>query len=247
MKSIAIIFAGGVGNRMGESALPKQYIVVQERPILIRTLDNFEQHPQIDEIYVACRKEWIDYTKDLFEEYRMTKVKSIVAGGETALHSIYNALVEARAHNSEEAIVLVHDGVRPLISKRLITDLIYTTKAKDNAITCTPCHETIIVSEDLDIVSSVPIRRHTFAAQAPQAFLLGDLIAAHDEIRKVNPQYKDIVDCCTLYNVLGKDITMVTGNIGNIKITRPEDVFILEGLIKYQRSEAILGLSLLDG
>jgi len=242
-KNLAIIFAGGVGSRMGEPSLPKQFIEVYDKPVLIWTLECFEQHPQIDEIYLACKEEWIDHTKTLLVEFNINKVKTIVPGGETAQHSIYNALIEARGNNTEDAIVLIHDGVRPLITEKLITNLIEMTKAAGNAITCTPCHETIIVNDDEDTVSNVPIRRHTFAAQAPQAFFLGDIINAHDEMRRNNPDYRDVVDACTLYHLLGQKINMVTGNLDNIKVTMPEDVFIFKALLKHRASKETLSSS----
>ena len=246
-KHLAVIFAGGTGSRMGLSALPKQFITVNDKPILIWTLEYFEQHPLIDEIYLACIEEWIGYTTNLLAEYRIKKVTAIVPGGKTAQHSIYHALIEARNNNPADAIVLIHDGVRPFISARLITNLIETVKTKGNAITCTPCHETIIICGEENKISDIPIRRHTFAAQAPQAFYLGDVLNAHDEIRKINPDYEDIVDACTLYGLLKREVAMVPGNIGNIKITRPEDVYILKGLLRYRESEEIiLGHSLLD-
>ena len=245
-KNVAIVFAGGVGSRMGETALPKQYIEVYDKPILIWTLEHFENHSLIDEVYLACRKNWIDHTQALLSQYGINKVKSIVLGGETAQHSICNALLEARANNSDDTIVLIHDGVRPYITEKLITILIETTKEKGNAITYTPCQETIVISEDEKNVSKVPIRRHTLSVQAPQAFFIDDIINAHNEIRRVNADYKDIVDACTLFNMLGKTIHLVQGNIGNIKITRPEDVFILKGLLKFRENQDLFGLSLLD-
>ena len=245
-KNIAIVFAGGVGTRMGVTALPKQFIEVHDKPILIWALEYFSHHPLIDEIYLACKEEWLAYAKALIAEYRVEKIEAVIPGGVTAQHSIYNALQEARKNNTQDAIVLIHDGVRPFITDKLITTLIEATKEKGNAITYTPCQETIVVSEDGEEVNSVPIRRHTLSVQAPQAFYIDDIISAHDEVRKLNPNYDDIVDACTIYDVLGRKVNLVRGNIGNIKITRPEDVYILKGLMEYRASEGLFGISLLE-
>lgn len=240
------MFAGGIGTRMGVTALPKQYISVNNKPILIWTLEYFNHHPEIDEIYLACKEEWIKHTQDLIEEYKIDKVKAIVPGGASAQHSIYNALTEARLHNTEDTIVLIHDGVRPFITEKLISESIRITYERGNAITYTPCQETIVISRNEDEVNSVPIRKNTLSVQAPQVFFIDDLISAHDEIQKINPEYTDIVDSCTLYHVLGRKVNLVRGNIGNIKITRPEDVYVFKGLIEYRMSEGLFGISLLD-
>ncbi|MCL1797137.1 MAG: 2-C-methyl-D-erythritol 4-phosphate cytidylyltransferase [Eggerthellaceae bacterium] len=245
-KNVGIIFAGGVGSRMGESSLPKQFIEVSNKPILVWTLDCFEKHPLIDEIYLACKEEWIEHTQRLLEQYKIEKVKAIVPGGNTAQHSIYNALTEARLHNTEDTLVLIHDGVRPFVTDILITNLVETALEKGNAITSTPCQETIIVSEDGINTEEVPLRRHTFSVQAPQTFFIDDVMSAYEEVRKTNPDFTDIVDACTLFDVLGREVNLVRGNVGNIKITNPEDVYILEGLFGYRKTKELLGLPLLD-
>lgn len=236
-RNVGIIFAGGVGSRMGDTALPKQFIDIDGKPVLIWTLECFDRHPRIDEIYLACKEEWIGHARDLLEQYQIRKVKAVVPGGGTAQHSIYNALTEARSHNAEDTIVLIHDGIRPFITDGLITDLIETAREKGNAITYTPCQETIVVSEDEVNMRDVPIRRHTFSVQAPQAFFIDDIISAHDEIRETNPGYDDVVDACTMYDMVGRSVNLVRGNVGNIKITYPEDVYILEGLFRYRESK----------
>jgi 2-C-methyl-D-erythritol 4-phosphate cytidylyltransferase len=231
---------------MGGLQIPKQFLSVDEKPIMIHTLDYFQNHDEIDMIYIACVKEWIPHLNKLLEEHKITKVVKVVEGGETAQDSIYNALMAAKDANSSDSIVLIHDGVRPFITGRLISDIIACVREKGNAITCTPCYETIIISKQFDRVEQVPLRKDTYAAQAPQAFFLEDIIAVHDEIRKTNPTYDQMVDACTMYRFLEKDVHMVLGNIGNIKITKPEDVYILEALLQYRKSEEIMGLSFLD-
>jgi 2-C-methyl-D-erythritol 4-phosphate cytidylyltransferase len=245
--NIAILFAGGVGRRMGSyRSTPKQFIEVGDKPVIIHTLEYFQAHRDIDAIYIACVGEWIGHMEKLVGQWGMTKVRRIVEGGETAQHSIYNALTAAREECGGESIALIHDGVRPFITERLISDVIESVRNFGSAITCTPSYETVIISLDEQNIIDVPPRKNMHSAQAPQAFPLDDIIEAHDEIRKINPQYEDVVDACTIYHLLGRKVHMVAGNRGNIKITRPEDVYMLKGLFEYRRGEEILGITLLE-
>jgi 2-C-methyl-D-erythritol 4-phosphate cytidylyltransferase len=245
-KNIAVIFAGGTGQRMGETTLPKQFLEVYEKPIIIWTLEYFEEHKEIDEIHIACKEDFVEHLENLIKEFKFEKIAAIVAGGSTAQDSIYKGLLSARKNNAENSIVLIHDGVRPFITKKLISKLIASVKKKGSGVTCTPCFETIMLSDDGIKINEVPLRKNSFAAQAPQAFRLGKIIEAHEKTRKTNPSYKDLVDACTLMRKLGEEVYMVQGNIGNIKITKPEDVYILKGLFKYRKSEEIIGISLLE-
>ena len=156
---------------------------------------------------------------------------------------IYNALKLAQSENNDDSIVLIHDGVRPNITRDVISENINCAKTKGNAITCTSCFETILVSENGINPEHVPYRKHTYAAQAPQSFHLGEIIKAHEYTRKINPQYTDIVDSCTLFKTLNKPTYMIKGNRGNIKITTIEDLYILRALIRYKEDvEAFGGL-----
>jgi len=147
----------------------------------------------------------------------------------------------AQEENSENSIVLIHDGVRPNITQETINKNIETAINKGTAITCTPCHETVLISESGICPTRVPYRRETYTAQAPQTFKLGELIEAHDIERKTNPKYIDIIDSCTLYTKQGKPTSMIRGNFGNIKITTIEDMYILRALIRYKEDMEAFG------
>lgn len=245
MTNIAIIFAGGVGQRLsnGENSLPKQFLKINDKPIIIHTLELFEEHDMIDKIYIAIHPDYYDYMQDLVKHYYITKTAGIVKGGATGQDSIYNALKLAQSENNDDSIVLIHDGVRPNITRDVISENINCAKTKGNAITCTSCFETILVSENGINPEHVPYRKHTYAAQAPQSFHLGEIIKAHEYTRKTNPQYTDIVDSCTLFKTLNKPTYMIKGNRGNIKITTIEDLYILRALIRYKEDvEAFGGL-----
>ena len=148
-----------------------------------------------------------------------------------------------RQKNEPDSIVLLHDGVRPFVSYETIQNNIEGVKANGNAITCTSCFETILLSEGGETVDSVPFRKDTYAAQAPQSFYLKDIIEAHNTIRQRPNRYENMVDNCTIIKTLGQTAHMVPGNRGNIKVTTPEDVYIMRALLQYQENEEAFGLA----
>lgn len=241
--NIAIIFAGGLGQRLnnGENSTPKQFLKINDKPIIIRTLELFQTHKDIDKIYISIHPDYYEYMQELVKYYYITKTAGIVNGGKTGQESIYNALKLAQKENPQDSIVLIHDGVRPNITEEVITKNIECTKKNGNAITCTSCFETILISENGINPEHVPYRKDTYATQAPQTFHLGEVIEAHEITRKTNPNYTDIVDTCTLYKTLNKKTFMVKGNRGNIKITTIEDLYILRALIRYKEDLEAFG------
>ena len=234
MKVIAIIFAGGTGVRMS-AELPKQFLEVEGKPIIIHTLDLFENSSFVDEIYIACKENYMDLLIELVERFGINKVRSIVPGGTSALGSQYNGLAEAAKYNSEDAIVLIHDGVRPCINEELIEKVIRLTERKGAVATCTPMFETPVVSKGGEIVEETPLRADCYTAQAPQAFRLGELLKAHEEVRAVNPEYKGLVDSCSLMRSISKDVAILKGPRSNIKVTTPEDLYIFKAMLEYER------------
>lgn len=241
--NIAVIFAGGSGVRMG-AGIPKQFLEINGKPIIIHTLQLFQYHDKIDKIYLSVLDEYIPYMQELVEEYRLRKVAKVLPGGETAQDSIYNALKTAEAENDADSVVLIHDGVRPFVSYEVISDNIESVKKYGNGITCTPCYETIMISRDGEQVEKVPYRKETFAAQAPQSFYLKDIIAAHDKVRSTPGRYENMVDACTIIRSQGIEAHMVMGNRGNIKVTTPEDVYMFRALLQYKENEQAFGLGL---
>lgn len=241
--NIAIIFAGGSGVRMG-SGIPKQFLEIDGRPILVHTLRLFQYHRKIDKIYLSVLEDYIPYAQSLIEEHRITKVAGVMAGGKTAQDSIYIALKRAAQENPEDSIVLLHDGVRPFVSYDVISENIRMVQTHGNAITCTPCYETVLLSKEGETVDSVPYRKETFSAQAPQSFYLKDIIHYHDLVRNSKNGYENMVDACTIARSLGVQPHMVMGNRGNIKVTTPEDVYMFRALLQYKENEQIFGYGL---
>ena len=244
--NIAMIFAGGRGVRMG-SGIPKQFLEIHGKPVLVHTLELFQEHDMIDKIYISVLEDYIGKTQKLVDRYGLDKVVSIIPGGATAQDSIYNVLKDAEKENDGDSIVLLHDGVRPFVSYDTIKQNIESVQKYGSAITCTACYETILLSKSGEKVDSVPYRKDTFAAQAPQSFRLKDIIAAHDEVRAINPSYENMVDACTIMTTLGKEVHMNSGNRGNIKVTTPEDVYMFRALLNYKENEQTFGIGLTNG
>ena len=149
--NIAVIFAGGVGSRMHSKERPKQFLEMYNKPIIIHTLEHFQDHSLIDAIVVVCIESWIPYLNDLLYKFRIEKVKKVVSGGETGQLSIYNGLIAAKEiAGHEKTVVLIHDGVRPLITDKLITDNIESVLHYGSAITTAKVKETILVVNEKD-------------------------------------------------------------------------------------------------
>ncbi len=237
--NIAIIFAGGTGQRCKTGGnIPKQFIEVLGKPIIIHTLDIFQNHPQIDKIYIAIHPDYLEYMHSLVDKFNITKVKGITKGGDTGQESIFNALKMAQKENKPSDTVLIHDGVRPILDNDVITKNIESVEKYGNAITCTNCHETVLVSINGLNPIHVPFRNNTYTAQAPQSFRLGEILEAHYTLQQNRQDpYENMIDSCTIFDHLGLKTYMIQGNRGNIKITTQEDLHILKALIEHRREE----------
>ena len=239
--NIAVIFAGGVGKRMHSKECPKQFLKIYNKPIIIHTLEYFEKHPLIDAIVISCVEEWMPYLEELIYKYRIEKVKKVVVGGETGQLSIYNGLKAAEdVANGENAIVLIHDGVRPLINAKLITDNIESVKKNGSAITTAVVKETIlVVNEGTATINYVPSRKNSRVARAPQSFWLNDILNAHE--KALSEGKKDYIDSCTMMQEYGYDLFLVDGPGENIKITTPEDFYIMRAILEAKENAQIYG------
>ena len=226
----AIIFACGSGVRMG-TATPKQFLVIDGKPVLAYTLELFQSHPGVDRIRLVTARRDFDRAEALIKEYGITKCVGLTEGGNSAQESIYNGLNAEAAECAAATIVLLHDGVRPYVLPEVISANIESVKKNGNAVTFTPCFETLVISEDGRHISDIPPRRMSYSAQAPQSFWLADILAAHEKIRQMPGGYTDMVDQATICWKLGVPINLVPGNRGNIKVTTPEDLIVLEALI----------------
>lgn len=237
--NIAVIFAGGSGSRMHTKSRPKQFLEYQGKPIIIYTLELFDNHPMIDAIVVACIDSWIPFLKKMLKKFEINKVKKIVSGGETGQDSIYNGLVAAKdISQGKEDIVLIHDGVRPLITEQTITDNIKMVKSEGSCITCIPATETFIVTQP-DGGLEIPTRANSLIARAPQSFYLKDILDTHEQARKEGRH--DFIDSCSMMHHYGHKLGKVIGPMENIKITTPTDYFVFKAMVEVHENQQIFG------
>lgn len=243
MKNIAVIFAGGTGTRMKNTDKPKQFLDLDGKPIIIHTIDKFEECSMIDSIAIACKEEYIDKLREMVHNFEIKKVKWIVAGGETGQLSIFNALdaVYQDKAVAEDAVVLIHDGVRPIIDDQLILENIVTARSYGNAITVARATETIFVSHDKENLDNLLKREDVYYARAPQTFFLRDIHDLH--LKEMEKGSINNIDSCSMMFNHGFKLNFVQGKNSNIKITTYEDYYIAKALYeldKKRRQEEML-------
>lgn len=235
MSNIALIIAGGSGNRMGQD-IPKQFIHIDGAPVIIHTMKAFEQHPDIDGIAVVCLHGWDTVLQSYSHQFNISKLKWIFPGGKTGMESIHNGIYGLKEQGcDDDDLVLIHDAVRPLLSQEIISSNIAICKAYGYAITGIQCREAILKSED-GFTTSTSIPRDTLIrTQTPQTFRLGNIISAHEEAAKKG--IKHSVASCTLIAELGSGRVMhvVPGSEKNIKITTVEDIEMVKALMHTEK------------
>lgn len=224
---------------MNRDGRPKQFLELRGKPIIIYTLEIFERHPEIDAIVVACVEDWIPYMQDLIKKYELKKVVNVVPGGTTGQDSIFSALDECVSKFPKDSIVLIHDGVRPLINAQTITDNIECVQSRGSCITCVPTIETFIISNSNDHFS-IPDRKDSLIARAPQSFRLGEIYSAHIKARKEGKH--DFIDSCSMMNHYGQKLATVMGPIENIKITTPMDYFVFKTMFEVNETREVFGI-----
>ncbi len=238
--NVALIFAGGTGVRMKKSAKPKQFLELYGKPIIIYTLEIFQNHPEIDKIVVPCIAGWLDYLKEQVNRFGITKVVKIVEGGRTSQESKLIALQAMKDICQPDDIVLMHDAVRPLITPRLISDNIKCVREYGNAITVDPFTETGVTSLTGNTVDTTIERQNLYIAKAPQSFYYHDVLDAHIKAQAMPDE--TAIDTCTIMTTLGKTLHFVTCDSCNIKITTPEDYYIFKAIHDLRESRDVLGI-----
>lgn len=239
--NIAVIFAGGTGQRMNTKSKPKQFLEIHGKPVIIYTLENFQNHPLIDGIVVVCLQSWIPYCQNLISKFGISKVKAIVSGGSTGQESIFHGIKKSCELFGENTILLIHDGVRPLIDESTITHCIETVEEKGNAITVSPAIETIFEKKDgSNKVGRIMRRSQCMMAKAPQCFWAKDIYRAH--LLAIRDNKTDFIDSADLMQHYGFKLFMVEGAADNIKITTPSDFYTFRAIMDARESYQILGL-----
>ena len=237
--NVAVIFAGGTGQRMQSKAKPKQFLELHSKPIIIYTLDQFENTNEIDGIIVVCLSEWIEYCWKIVKKFGISKVIDIIPGGNTGFESRYNGIKRAAELYDRDTIILMHDGVRPLIDQDTILADIECVKKNGSAITVSAASETIAVKGDECLVGEILDRSRCQLAKAPQCFYLGELLNAHE--KAINDGVTDCIDYAFLMQSQGYKIFSVEGKPENIKITTPADFYIFRAIIDARENSQIFG------
>ncbi len=229
----ALIIAGGSGNRMGQD-IPKQFMHLDNCPIIIHTMMAFQKHPDIQGIAVVCLAGWETVLQSYANQFNVTKLKWIFPGGGNGQESIHNGIVGLKeAGCTDTDLVLVHDAVRPLLSQDIISSNIAVCQKFGYAITGIQCREAILESEDgFSTTTSIP-RDKLIRTQTPQTFTLGSLLQAHDKAQAMGIT-SSVASCTLMAEIGGVEMHIVPGSEKNIKITTVEDLEILKALMKLQ-------------
>jgi len=225
-----LIIAGGSGNRMGQD-IPKQFMHVDNCPIIIHTLSAFQQHPDIDGIAVVCLEGWETVLQSYANQFSITKLKWIFPGGSTGMESIRNGIYGLKeAGCDDDDLVLIHDAVRPLLSQDIISSNIAICQRYGYAITGIQCREAILESDDGFVSTTSIPRDKLIRTQTPQTFRLKNIIAAHEEA-KAKGIVNSVASCTLMAELGGREMHIVPGSEKNVKVTTVEDLEIIKALM----------------
>lgn len=234
----ALIFAGGTGQRINSRSKPKQFLELHGKPVLIYTLEHFERHPEIDNITVVCLKSWIPEFEHMLKQYSLEKVDQVVPGGDGGDKSIYNGLAAMQRKCLPDDIVLIHDGVRPLIDRELISENIAAAKEHGAAITVEAVAESVVRLDKNGKIAEVPPRDEMYLAKAPQSFRYGLIFDLYTRAQKEGRRVIDSAHLCSIYGV---EMHTVESSPNNLKITAPQDYYVFRALYEAMENRQILG------
>ncbi|MGT2716199.1 2-C-methyl-D-erythritol 4-phosphate cytidylyltransferase [Streptococcus respiraculi] len=235
-----VIFAGGTGTRMKITAKPKQFLELHGKPIIIHTIEHFENHPKIDNIIIVCVDGWHDYLRSLLVKFQISKVREIVSGGRTGQLSIFNGLEAVqKLVKSDDDVVLIHDGVRPLIDADIISKNLESVRKYGATVTVKPVIETVIQVDENNSITNVVDRDSCQTAVAPQTFYFKDIFRLHLKAQQDN--LFNMTDSATLVRHYGMKLHTVMGGAENIKITTPSDFYIFKAIYDSRENEQVFG------
>lgn len=236
--NIGLIIAGGSGVRMGQN-IPKQFLTVNEKPVIVYTLEAFEKHVQIDEIAVVCISGWENVLWAYAEQFNITKLKHVFSGGSSGQDSIRNGVYGLSEYHDKDDVVLIHDAIRPMVSAEIISDCIRVTEEKGCAIAVIPCAEAMMQTEDGFVSTGSYDRSKLKRTQTPQGFVLGDICTLHK--KAMERGITNSVASCTLKIEMGEQVYFSEGSEKNIKLTTVEDIDIFRALLLAKRSDWLKG------
>lgn len=232
--NIALIIAGGTGARMHQN-IPKQFLTVNERPVIVYTLEAFQKHVEIDAIAVVCIEGWEQVLWAYANQFNITKLKYVIPGGENGQSSIRNGVYELEKHFDKDDIVLIHDAIRPMVSAEIISDCIVKTKKYGCGIATIPCAEAMLQTENGEVSTGSYPRNNLKRTQTPQGFSIGKICDLHR--RALEQGITNSVASCTLMIEMGEQVHFSAGSEKNIKLTTVEDIDIFKALLLANRSD----------
>ena len=234
MANIALIIAGGSGERMGQD-IPKQFLTVNEKPVIIYTLEAFQKHADINEIAVVCLEGWEQVLRAYAKQFNISKLNDVITGGANGQESIRNGVFALEKNCGADDIVLVHDAIRPMVSADIISDCIVKTKKYGCAIATIPCAEAMLQTDDGEISSGSYPRDRLKRTQTPQGFKLEELCELHR--KALEKGITNSIASCTLMIEMGRQVYFSAGSEKNLKLTTVEDIDIFKALLMAKRSD----------
>ncbi|MBJ7668801.1 2-C-methyl-D-erythritol 4-phosphate cytidylyltransferase [Weissella confusa] len=227
----AIIIAGGSGKRMHQD-IPKQFLSVNGKPILIYTLESFQNHPLIDQVLLVVKDGWEDMVWRYIDQYALTKVKWVIVGGKIGQESINNGVQFLKGKISESDTVIIHDGIRPIVDDYVLSDVILTAEEKGSAVSALPYNEQIFLKDDEESTLNYIDRNTIMRVMTPQAYRFELLAEGYDKAISENVGMTDSSYTNTMMVELGYRLYFALGSEKNIKITRPDDLLIFKALLE---------------
>ena len=228
--NIALVLAAGSGTRMNNE-LPKQFLMVNEKPLFVYSVQTFQNNPKVDVIVIATNANNIELVKDYCKQFDLNKVKSVIAGGETRQASVYNGLKEIeKIIKSPKDIILIHDSARPLVSDRIIKESVEACIEFGAVDTVIQASDTIVKSSDDQTIGEILNRQEIYQSQTPQTFEFSIIKDAHEKALK--DQVPNVTDDCKLVMHYGMDVHFVQGDKLNFKVTTPEDLEMFKALAR---------------
>lgn len=227
--TVALITAAGKGTRMGQD-IPKQFMHVDNKPILLYTLEAFQKHPSIDAIMIVTLPGWIEVLNAYTMQFNLSKVKWIIPGGTSGQESIYFGLRKLNEEIDADSTVMIHDGNRCFVSAEIISNSLAVYQQHGCAVAAIPCVEAVFRSEDNGVSSNISIpRSQLYRTQTPHTYSLKKLLWAYNTANEKG--YENVVAACTLMQQLGEKIYFSKGSEQNLKITTVDDLIIFESLL----------------
>ncbi len=229
---------------MRRTGMPKQFLEVFGKPIIVYTLQKFENCEDVDEIIVVCHSSWKEYMESLVKRYGIKRVKAIISGGKDRQDSVLNGLNYLKSKGASDTdVIIIHDGVRPLIQESIISENIRIAQKYGSAMTVRPVVESVVITKTDEVsFDSFQKRDDTYSLTAPQSFQLKVLVKAYDDVKgKETPM--PLLDSALVYTYLGNNIHIIKENNSNIKVTTPEDYYILKAMLELEENRYVFGIN----